>query len=194
MTKKNIFILVGNPDNNSFSNAIAEAYAKGARASGHDVKITRISDMVFDPILHKGYKTVQPLEVDLKKFQEDVKWCNHFVTIYPIWWSDMPALMKGLIDRVWLPGFGFKFRKGIIPGWYRLLKGRTARIIVHSDQMHILLWALFGGNINNYTRGVLRFSGFRRIRRTWWSGITKISPQKAQCLLLKAESLGRGAK
>lgn len=191
MKQKKIFIFVGNPDSQSLSSAIADAYAKGAQAAGHEVRLTRIADMKFDPILHKGYKVIQQYEPDLAKFQEDVKWSEHFVSIFPIWWSDMPALMKGLVDRVWMPGFAFNFRKGIIPGWYRRLKGRSARVIVTSDSHPLLLWTLFGGNINSWVRGVLRFSGFAPVRKSWWSGMRNMTPERAQELLAKAERLGR---
>ncbi len=189
-----IFILVGNPDNESHSAALADAYAHGAQAAGHEVRLTRIGDMKFDPILHKGYKVIQQFEPDLIKFQEDVKWSEHFVSVFPIWWSDIPAIMKGLVDRVWMPGFAFRFRKGLIPGWYRLLKGRSARIITASDSRPFILWFLFGGNINSWTRGVLRFSGFAPVRKTWFSGMDKLTPEKFQKMLAKVERLGRKGK
>ena len=191
---KKIFVFVGHPDGDSFSAALANSYADGARAAGHEVRLTKISDMKFDPILHKGYKVIQAYEPDLAKFQEDVKWCEHFVSVFPIWWSDMPGLMKGLVDRVWMPGFAYNFRKGLIPGWYRRLKGRSARIIVTSDSHPFLLWVLFGGNINSWVRGVLRFSGFAPVRKTWFSGMKNASPEKIQKLLLKVNKLGRKGK
>lgn len=189
-----IFVFVGNPDNDSLSGALAEAYAHGAQSAGHEVRLTRIGDMKFDPILHKGYKVIQPFEPDIVRFQEDVKWCDHFVSIFPVWWSDMPALMKGLVDRAWMPGFGFRFRKGRIPGWHRLLRGKSARVITLSDSHPFFLWILFGGNINNWTRGVLRFSGFAPVRITWFSGMRKLAPERAQMLLAKVERLGRKGK
>jgi putative NADPH-quinone reductase len=106
----------------------------------------------------------------------------------------MPALMKGLVDRVWMPGFAFNFRKGLIPGWYRRLKGRSARVITMSDSHPFLLWFLFGGNINNWTRGVLRFSGFAPIRITWFSGMKTLTPEKAKKLIARVEKLGRKGK
>lgn len=191
---RKIFIFVGHPDSRSFSAGLAEAYVRGAKSAGHSVQMMRVGDMKFDPILHHGYKEIQGLEPDLVKFQECVKWCEHFVSIFPIWWSDVPALMKGLVDRVWMPGFAYNFRTGLIPGWYRRLKGRSARVIVTSDSHPCILWILFGGNINNWVRGVLRFSGFAPIRKTWFSGMQKLSPTRAQKLLAKVENLGRAGK
>ncbi len=187
---KKIFIFVGNPDNESLSSSFADVYAEGARSAGHDVRVTKVADMKFDPILHKGYKVIQAYEPDLIKFQEDVKWSEHFVSIYPVWWSDMPALMKGLIDRVWMPGFAYNFRKGKVPGWHRRLKGKSARVIVTSDSHPFLLWFLFGGNINNWVRGVLRFSGFAPVRKTWFSGMRDITPERVQKLLDNVKELG----
>lgn len=187
---KKIFIFVGNPDSESLSSALAESYAEGAKSSGHEVRMMKVADMRFDPILHKGYKVIQPFEPDLIAFQENVKWSEHFVSVFPIWWSDMPGIMKGLVDRVWMPGFAYNFRKGRIPGWYRRLKGRSARIIVTSDSHPLILWVLFGGNINNWVRGVLRFSGFAPIRKTWFSGMKGMSPERAQRMLDRVRKLG----
>lgn len=191
---KKIFIFVGNPNNDSLSVLLADAYAASAAKAGHEVRMTKLADMKFDPILHKGYKVIQQYEPDLAKFQEDVKWSEHFVTFFPIWWSDMPASMKGLIDRAWMPGFAFNMRKGLIPGWIRRLKGRSARVIVTSDSTPLLLWFLFGGNINNYVRGVLRFSGFAPVRKTWFSGMNKMTPKKVTSFIKKMEKLGSRAK
>lgn len=187
---KKIFILVGNPNNASHSVALADSYAEGARAAGHEVRVTKIADMQFDPILHKGYTAIQELEPDLKKFQEDVRWCDVFVTVFPIWWSDVPAVLKGLVDRVWLPGFAYNFRKDGL-GWIRRLKGKRARIITTSDSHPAILWVLFGGNINSYVRGVLRFSGFAPVRKSWFSGMKKISPERWNSILKKVNRLGR---
>src|SRR5262249_32318957 len=93
-----------------------------------------IGKLQFDPILHKGYRAIQELEPDLKKVQEDITWCEHLVLVYPLWWSSVPGLLKGMIDRMWLPRFAFSFIKTpsgkSTMGWKKLLKGRTARVVV----------------------------------------------------------------
>ena len=155
---KKIFVLLGHPDTESMCCEFADSYAAGARKAGHEVRRSNLGDMVFDPILHKGYKVIQQLEPDLLKFQEDVKWCEHLVIVYPSWWSTMPALLKGLFDRAWLPCFAYKFLPSGI-GWQRLLKGRTARVFVTSDAHPLLARFLFGDNTNEIQDGILWFAG-----------------------------------
>ncbi len=193
MSKK-IFILIGHPDPDSESGRLGEAYERGARASGHEVRLTRLSDLKFDPILHKGYKVIQQLEPDLLKVQEDVKWCDHFVLFYPVWWAAMPALLKGLIDRIWMPHFAYQFRKeGLLKGftWEKLLKGRSARVIITMDNVPFVARLLFGDITNEIHYGVLRFSGFSPVR-VKKIGLMKFrNPQSIKRLEMKAEHWGK---
>jgi NAD(P)H dehydrogenase (quinone) len=158
----NIFILQGNGDNETFCGELASAYEKGARLGGHTVHRINIGDLKFDPILHKGYKTIQELEPDLKKVQEEIKWCNHLVLLYPMWWSAMPSLLKGMFDRMWLPGFAYHFNHNGM-GWHGLLHGKSARIIITMDSWPLVQRILFGDSTNEIARAVLKFSGFHPV-------------------------------
>lgn len=156
-----IFILMGNPDADQTTGAmLADHYASEATAAGHEVRRTNIGDLQFDPILHKGYKEIQALEPDLLKVQEDMKWADHFVLIYPLWWAGMPALLKGMWDRMFIPGFAFHFHKNGM-GWDRLLKGKSARVIITSKNWPILERALFGDFKNEIGRALLGFAGYK---------------------------------
>ena len=169
-----IFVLVGHPDTQSLSADLATSYMHGAEKAGHTVRRTNLGELSFDPILHKAYKEIQPLEPDLVRLQEDIKWADHFVIFYPAWWSTMPALLKGMFDRIWLPGFAYQFYKtGLFKGllWQRLMKGKTARIFVLSDSPPILARLIFGDTTNEIRKGILWFSGFR-------TRIKKIGPLK----------------
>lgn len=159
-TPKKVFILAGHPDTDSMCCRMCNEYAEGAKSSGYEVRRMDLGAMQFDPILHKGYRVIQELEPDLKEFQENVRWCDHMVIIYPSWWSTMPALLKGLFDRTWLPGFAFKFLpSGFM--WRRLLKGRTARIFVTSDSHPLLARFIFGDNTNEIQDGIMWFAGIK---------------------------------
>lgn len=175
MKKKKIMILLGHPDSESLCGYLADQYGKGALDAGHEIRRTNIADLHFDPILHKGYKIIQELEPDLKKLEADIQWCDHFVLIYPTWWSAMPALLKGLFDRIWVPGFAFHFHKrGSL--WDRLLRGRTSRVFTTSDSRPLFLRLMFGDNTNEIERAILWFAGFKvRVKKV---GPTKhITPE-----------------
>lgn len=161
MPPKKIFVFVGHPDKETYTGALADAYEDAARKAGHEVRRMNIGEMQFDPILHKGYKVIQELEPDLVAAQEQIKWADHTVLIYPNWWNTMPAILKGFFDRAWIPGFAFNFDKQTKKLIQRL-KGKTAHVIIvsgtHSPFM--IRWK-FGDFKNEIQRGILEFSGFK---------------------------------
>lgn len=156
---RKIFLLVGHSCLDGFTGELANTYEHAARAGGHEVKRLNLGELQFDPILHKGYSEIQPLEPDLVAVQENIRWADHVVILYPNWWISMPAILKGMFDRMWLPGFAFSFDKKT-HDVVELLKGKTARVIVvdgaHSPFMTRLK---YGDYTNEISRGILGFSG-----------------------------------
>jgi len=129
----NILIINGHPDKESFNWALANAYKKGVLKAGAEVQGLNIVELDFDVNLQFGYRKRTELEPDLLAAQEKIKWADHLVWIYPVWWGSVPAIMKGFLDRVLLPGFAFKKREGSV-WWDKYLTGKTARIISTMDQ------------------------------------------------------------
>lgn len=196
MKTKRIFLLLGHPDKSGMCGAFADAYESGALETGHEVIRMNIGEMQFDPILHKGYRAIQELEPDLKRFQESVQAADHFVVIYPVWWVGMPAILKGLFDRAWLPGSAFRYIKmkngGRSMFWHRLYRGKTARIIMTSGTQPFLVRFL-PGNVNAQLRwGILWFAGFR-VRTTWFGPAENTPEGRRQKWIARVRLLGRYA-
>jgi len=158
---KKILVFLGHSDKTSFSGHLADTYENAARGAGHEVVRINISELTFDPVLHMGYKTIQELEPDLKMVQEKINWADHIVFIYPNWWVTMPAVMKGMFDRMWLPGFAFNFDK-VSKKLIQRLKGKTARvIIVCGTHSPFKTWWKFGDYTNEIAHGILGFAGIK---------------------------------
>lgn len=194
---KKIFILLGHPNAETLSGGLADAYEKAAKEAGHEVRRKNLGDLSFDPILHKGYKAIQELEPDLKALQEDITWCDHFVLVYPLWWSSMPALLKGLIDRMWLPRFAFSFIKApdgkTTMGWHKLLKGRSARVIVLLKNYPFIEHFLYGDFTSDTVNAVLRFSGFTT-RVTELGNSEGLAPERRTAWEKRIAKLARAAR
>lgn len=171
-SKKKILIIQGNPDKNSFCDALAESYKKGALRTKADVKEIHVREIDFDPFLPFGYKKEIELEQGLIDSQHMIKWADHLVFVYPTWWGTMPALLKGFIDKVFLPGFGFQYRKGSV-WWDKLLKGKSARLIVTMDTPPWYFRLFYGRPGHNaMKKSTLEFCGVKPVK------ISSIGPVK----------------
>jgi NAD(P)H dehydrogenase (quinone) len=191
MAKKTLMIL-GHPNNESFCASLADAYCKGAENSRVEIRRINLADLNFDTNLHKGYKEIQTLEPDLEKAQQDILWAEHIVFVYPIWWATMPALLKGFLDRVFLPGFAFKYKKDS-PWWDKLLKGKSARLITTMDAPLLYFWMVyFNAGHKAMKKATLEFCGIKPVNITSFSQVKFSTEEKRQKWLEKVEALGEG--
>ena len=159
MKTKKIVVLCGHPDTETFTGNVLDHYQAAAEEAGHEVSRFNLGQMQFDPILHQGYKAVQELEPDLVTLQNAITECDHLVIGYPNWWCTMPAILKGLFDRFWLPGFAFNFNKQT-KKIDQHLKGKTARVFVMSgSHSPFKTWWKFGDYTNEIQYGILEFAG-----------------------------------
>lgn len=179
-------IILGHPDKNSFDKSLADAYEKGAKEKGGDVERINLIDLKFDLILRDCYKRPQVLEPDLVEAQRLIKWANHLVFIFPVWWSAPPALLKGFIDRVFLPGFAFQYRDNSHQ-WDKLLSGRSARLIMTSNASVAWLYlAYFHPAVNMMKKATLEFCGVSPVSVTSFGSIKNCDEKKRKILLDKS--------
>lgn len=190
---KRILIIQGHPAKQSLCEALAKEYEKGAQESRHTVRMLTIRDLNFDPILHEGYKVIQPLEADLILAQSEIKSADHIVIIFPTWWGGMPALLKGFIDRVLLPGFAFKYRQGS-PWWDGLLTGKSAHVITTMDTPPWYFRIFYrDAGINQIRRMILQYCGIGPVEVTRIGRVKDTSDAWKQAWLSKARGFGRNA-
>jgi len=164
---KKIVLLCGNPDTDTFTGAVIDRYQASAEEAGYEIKRYNIGEMDFDPVLHKGYKEIQPLEPILIEIQTAITECDHLVIAYPNWWCTMPAKLKGLFDRVWLPGFAFNFNKET-KRVEAHLTGKTARVyVISGSHSPFRTWWRYGDYTNEIQYGILGFAGIKATVTTY---------------------------
>lgn len=158
-----ILLLDAHPRAASFGTALADAYADAARTAGAHVERLALRDLTFDPILREGYAAPQALEPDLARAQTLLREARHVTFQYPIWWGTTPALLKGFLDRTFLPGFAFRYAEG--GRVEKLLGGRSARLLTTLDWP---LWAwewILGAPGRRAMKGAtLEFCGITPVR------------------------------
>jgi len=193
METKKIVIICGNPDSETFTGSALDHYQAAAEEAGHEVHRINLGDLQFDPILHKGYKEIQPLEPDLVMVQDAIRECDHLVIGYPNWWCTMPALLKGLFDRIWLPGFAFNFNKET-KKIDQHLKGKTARVYsVSGSHSPFKIWWKFGDYTNEIQYGILDFAGIKT-QMTTYGPTERVSDAVRAKWLKEVDSHGKAGK
>ncbi|WP_243293301.1 NAD(P)H-dependent oxidoreductase [Geothrix mesophila] len=130
---RRILVILGHPRVDSFCGALAGAYEAGARAAGFEVLRLDLASLAFDPNVRLPSPRDQALEPDLVRAQALIRWADHLVFVYPAWWGTLPALLKGFLDRVLTPGFAFEAQDENPATWAKLLKGRSAHLLVTLD-------------------------------------------------------------
>jgi NAD(P)H dehydrogenase (quinone) len=191
---KKILIINGHPDKESFCFALAENYKKGAELAGASCKLIHLADVQFNPILNFGYRKISELEPDLIKIQQDISDANHLVFVYPNWWSTCPALLKGFFDRVFLPGFAFKYHDKE-PFWDKLLKGKTARLIVTMDTPKWYYWFINKNAGHHAIKiGVLQFCGIKPVKISVLSPVKSSDEARRKKWLEEIKELGEKQK
>jgi len=138
---KNAVILYAHPNPKSFSNAIKETAFDFLSKNGFNVEVVDLYSINFNPILSaKDFENIQQgtISEDVKKQQEIINKSDLIVLVFPVWWYNMPAILKGYIDRVFSYGFAYVEEGDEIKG---LLKGKK-----------VVIFANFGGSEEEYKR------------------------------------------
>jgi len=196
MSGKRLFVLNGHPAETSLNRALAQKYADDAWNAGHEVRITHLHDLQFDPDYEfGGYSKHKPLEADLEQVVENLEWAEHVIVVTPMWWGGMPAKLKGVFDRALLPGRAFDTRNTNFIGLPApLLAGRSARVIVTADTPRAFLSLAYRGAMLWQLRvQILKFVGFNPVRVTYFSGASHPKDSRVKRWFATVGKLGAAA-
>lgn len=122
-------IVYAHPNSGSLNHFFKQTVLESLQKSGEEIEVRDLNQINFNPVLSledMNGQRMGKVADDVKKEQDFIAWSDRIIFIYPIWWTGMPAIMKGYIDRVFSYGFAYRYDQGIQKG---LLTGKKTIII-----------------------------------------------------------------
>ncbi len=190
----NCLVVYAHPNPESFNHAILETLTGALRAQGHEVRIRDLYTAPFDPVLRaadlRAAAAGRPLPEDVRREQEAVAWAELLAFIYPLWWFDRPAVLKGWFDRVFTNGFAFRFDERGIQG---LLQGKRAFVLVTAGGREADFEAIGAREhlLHPTTEGTLRFCGIEAVTDLVFYGVPLADDAERAAMLERVEALAR---
>ncbi len=186
-------VVVAHPSADSYCHALAARAETGLLAAGHEVVVIDLyavgmrAEMTADEreAYHGESPIIDPL---VAAHAALVQRAEAIVFVYPTWWSGLPAILKGWLERVMVPGVGF------------VLDERTNKVRPGLGQMRRLVGISTYGSPRGYVRLIndngrrivaraLRMSCGLRVRTTWLGlySIDTSTPAQRQVFLTRVE-------
>ena len=110
----NILIIYSHPSEKSYTFQILETLKKMFSEQNWNVDISDLyamnfqSDMTSQEYEREGFaKTDLPISEDILAEHKKIEWADCIIFLYPVWWSDCPAKLKGWFDRVYSVGYAY---------------------------------------------------------------------------------------
>lgn len=181
----NVLIIFTHPNPNSFNHALLEKIFTGLKETGHTVRIKDLYQENFDPILTAEELTQlhnDQVPERIIKEQQQLLWADGLVFIYPLWWFDRPAMLKGWFDVVLTNGLAFEYSSEGVKG---LLKHKKALVIITaggSKQYFIDNDALQLIH-RPVTDGTLSFCGIKDVSHKIYYDIANLSEDERNAIL-----------
>jgi NAD(P)H dehydrogenase (quinone) len=184
-------IVYSHPNPASFCHAILETTVSTLKAKGQDVKVRDLYAFGFDPVLKggdlAGFKSGN-ISGDIRTEQDLITWADFIIMIYPVWWTGIPAMIKGYIDRVF--SFGFAYSAGEW-GPVGLLTDKKAIIFnTMGGTKEIYEEAgMFDAMIKTSDKGIFNFCGIEVIEHKFFAAVPSVDDATRKGYLSEVNSL-----
>ena len=107
-------VILAHPNPDSYAHELARRTESGLRAGGHEVEVVDLCALEFRAAMsatereayHGDHPVLDPL---VQEHVDLVRSVDTLIFVYPTWWSGLPAVLKGWLERVMVPGVGFRF-------------------------------------------------------------------------------------
>jgi NAD(P)H dehydrogenase (quinone) len=111
-----IYVVFAHPSQQSFSRLVLEAFARGLKDAGHSYEVADLYEMGFQSEMDEAQYLREtsgdpslPVPGDVKDEQAKLNRAQGLAFVFPVWWSDCPAKLKGWFDRVLTCGYAYVY-------------------------------------------------------------------------------------
>ncbi|MBF0216846.1 MAG: NAD(P)H-dependent oxidoreductase [Candidatus Omnitrophica bacterium] len=184
-------IVYCHPNPASFNHAILEKVKETFENGKNEVRIRDLYQLDLDPVL-KGKDLMLmkegKVEKDVEEEQKNIVWADTITFIYPIWWTGLPARLKGYIERVFTPGFAYAYTE---KGPEGLLKSKKVLILntTGSPRERYEAMGMFKSFYNTMDTGIFEFCGMKVIGHEFFSAVPFVSQDHRADMLDEVEQI-----
>lgn len=174
----NHLIIFCHPNPTSFNAAIADSVEAVSAAMGHDIRRRDLYGIGFNPVLTRVELEAPPRmrAQDVRQEQEFVSWADVLTFVYPVWWTGMPAMLKGYFDRVFCQDFAYALHGDSMTG---LLTGRRALIFSTTGLSSTACDSrgLHEAMAQTTDTGILELCGIEVLNHAFFGGVATVSEE-----------------
>lgn len=178
----NHLVILAHPNQKSFGKGIFDTVVGASEEKGANVKVRDLYEIGFDPILKPsdfvGFQN-QNIPKDIAQEQEYIDWADVITFVYPVWWTSMPAILKGYVDRVFSYGFAYEYVDGLPNG---LLKGKKALLFSTTgtpDELYSQN-GMHDAMKDTTDKGIFNFSGITEVSHTFFGSVPYVTDEVRQ--------------
>ena len=185
-----VFILDGHPDPapERLCHGLADAYASGAEAGGHEVRRQSVPSLDLPLLTSETEFRSGDVPECARTTQDNIAWAQHWVLIYPLWLGTLPAALKALLEHTLRPDFAMDYSGRWPVG---RLKGRSARVVVTMGMPALAYRWYFGAHsLKSLERNILKFCGVKPVRESLFGMVDTASPSTRDGWLTEMRRLG----
>lgn len=167
MVNMSTTIIVSNPSKNSFSEEVLNSVIDGLSSKNKIYDVIDLYEDKFNPVMTKEevnlYSKGETKDTLVKKYQAILKESDEIIFIFPIWHNNVPAILKGFFDKVFVKEFAFieenKRQKGL------LINIKSGMVITTSETDTDFIKNELGNPIENaIIKGTLNVVGMSNIK------------------------------
>ena len=175
-------IIYAHPYEKSFNHGILETVVKGLTDHHHDIELIDLNAENFNPVMTRNdlsfFSQGNFADPKVGEYQKKIENSDHLFFIFPIWWNDAPAILRGFFDKVFLKNWAYIPKKsGMLQGRLKQIKKATLIMTMGAPEIYYHL-AIKSSIAKNIARAILLTCGIRNVEMIGLCAVDKVNDSK----------------